>query len=81
MAISDHDLGRVLVRHDDGWLWQLGARGCWIVWHEGFLAHSCMLDSLLLEGFSIDKCKQTVSTSLSMNDLIVCVGLERGFGN
>ena len=78
VTISNHDLRRVLVGHDDGWLWQLWTCCSRIVWHEGFLAHSCMLDALLLVGFSIDKCKQTVSTSLSMNDLNV-VGLERGF--
>ena len=71
MAISNHDLGGVLVGHDDGRFWQLGSSGCRIVWHEWFFAHSCMLNTLLLVGFSIDKCKQTVSTSLSMNNLNV----------
>ena len=65
MTISDHDLRGVLVGHDDGWLWQLGSRGCWIVRHKRFLAHASMLDSLDFIGLSNNKCKQTVSISLS----------------
>ena len=64
MTIPNHDLGGVLVGHDDSRLGQLGSRGRWIVRHQWLLGHACVLDSVDRVGFSMEKCKETVSTTV-----------------
>lgn len=41
-AITDHDLGRVLVWHHNGWLGQAGSEGTRVVRLQGLLDHASM---------------------------------------
>ena len=41
-SISDNDLGRVLIGHNDGWLGESAPESIWMVWLKGLLHHARM---------------------------------------
>ena len=51
-SVTNHNLGRVLVGHDNGRLGQLRSHGVGVVRHQGLLCHSNVLVALLTERFS-----------------------------
>ena len=52
-SVADDNLRRVLVGHDDSWLWQLGTNSVWVVDHQGLLGHAHMMILLLLIGLPV----------------------------
>ena len=50
-TVTDHDLGGVLVGHDDGGLGKLGAHSVRVVRHQGLLSHADVKVGLLSESF------------------------------
>jgi len=50
-SVTNHNLRRVLVGHDNRWLGQLRSHGVGVVRHQGLLCHSNVLVALLTVRF------------------------------
>lgn len=75
-SITNDDLGRVLVGHHDGRLWQTTSVGIWMVSLKRLFDHSCVQISSLLKHFSCNRIGFWRFFGVTFFDVALCRLLE-----